>query len=170
MRVISNFPNTKTTSNSHKSDFDLSTAIKENGSTRFYAHKTLDNVFLIRSVNTINGTDFKEAELEVRIWQKASTIHYTSSRADSGASPSLNSSENGQIYAELNLNYAETGGLPSNSNLDNITPTHAIDPQNTSESLKNRTTRVLLEFSWPLNFDYDKRQKETLFFWPTNHH
>ena len=153
---INSINSSKLTSTLKRSVFgqELST----NGSTVIKGRSGSETeAFLIQSVNSINGIDVKEAEVEARIWRIPASLAFSNQRADSDGTPAVGSPTNGQTYALLEFNNITDQGR-------SISPGTAVDPQNVTSTLKARTTRIMIEFSWPLNKTYDERKKETIFF------
>ena len=104
-----------------------------NGSTYLYANKnSKKGLFKILNYTTVNGTEVKDTEVELRVW-RSSNIPLKSSTTSS----------------TVDSTYFD--------NLDSY--------KSPADARKYPTiTRVHLEFSWPLNAAYDKRQKEYLFY------
>lgn len=150
--LINSISSSKSLLETKRSSFDTSTPAQENGSTKIYSHKTSSSIFLIRSMSTVNAREVKEAEIEVRLWKSPSVFHYSQQEAFVASSPSVNNATNTQNYSSITLDniYISSG--------------NAVDPDSINEALRTRTTRIVLEFSWPLNSKYENRQKKTLFF------
>ena len=151
-QLISSFPDSKATFDTRRGNFSP-TATLENGSTKIYPHSTDDSVFLIQSITNINGVDVKEAEIEARIWKTPSSFHYSTVRALDGASPTANTPH------QSDQNYGEVSFTNTHINSSN-----AVYAEDTDQAIQTRTTRIMIEFSWPINRDYDDREKDFIFF------
>lgn len=151
--MIEGFPTSKSTFETNTSHFNTRNPVNENGVIKIYSHNSSDSIFLIRSESIVNNIDVKEAEIEARIFRREADFHYSTHLANSSASPSVNTSHTtGQNYASLTLSGNQ------------IKPSESVLPYKTNYQISTESTRIMIEFSWPLNREYEKREKEFVFF------